>query len=203
MVAKKKASALTVKRIRAMHREYFHGLGRFVDRFSQTEQDMAWIMFMLCGVSFDDAQALFSGVRMDEAMNNIRKLAEIRQIADAPKELLSEAFTQLRQISELRNSLLHYGASFDASSKERTTSNRLRSRNIKSFTVSADGFLRLYHDLEKVEAHVSAALSGVIPSRTWGDPHGELLRRAWLYRFRQPKSKGKQNPNNQARQHPP
>ena len=56
------------------------------------------------------AQAVFSGVRIKEAMSLINRVAEVRPLSKEAKADQDYIFTQLRLITDVRNDILHYGA---------------------------------------------------------------------------------------------
>jgi hypothetical protein len=58
------------------------------------------------------AQAVFSGVRVNGAMQFINRLADAQNWDKARKDELQFMFAQLGIINRLRNDLLHYGASW-------------------------------------------------------------------------------------------
>lgn len=87
-------------------------LGRFISMFSALEAKLQAALWKFAGVSPPSAQAVFSGVRVDGAMQFINRLADAQNWDKARKDELQFMFAQLGIINRLRNDLLHYGASW-------------------------------------------------------------------------------------------
>lgn len=86
---------------------YHLALGRFVDRFAHVEGAVYWTLCTASQVPGLNAKAVFSGVRIETACSQVRRIYEIN---DKPlPKMLERAFSQLKTILEVRNSILHYG----------------------------------------------------------------------------------------------
>ncbi len=91
---------------------YMFALGNFISMFSALEAKLQAALWKFAGVSPPGAQAVFSGVRVNGAMQFINRLADAQNWDKARKDELQFMFAQLGIINRLRNDLLHYGASW-------------------------------------------------------------------------------------------
>ena len=92
---------------------YFLALGRFVSVFAQVESMLATVLWKHAGVPPPLAQAVFSGVRTEAAMQYIRRIADAQNWPAAHKTNIELVFAQLSALTKLRNDILHFGASMD------------------------------------------------------------------------------------------
>jgi len=91
---------------------YMFALGNFISMFSALEAKLQAALWKFAGVTPPGAQAVFSGVRVNGAMQFINRLADAQNWDKARKDELQFMFAQLGIINRLRNDLLHYGASW-------------------------------------------------------------------------------------------
>lgn len=90
----------------AEFRESFIGsLGSFINMFSQVEGMARSLMVHFAGVDAPTALALFSGVKIDQAIQNIRRLHTARKVTLDPA--LNKALEQMAVLTSFRNDLLH------------------------------------------------------------------------------------------------
>jgi hypothetical protein len=89
---------------------YNLALGRFVSIFSMVECCLQTYLWHFAGISKPTAQAVFSGIRVDGAMQLINRIADAHNWHDPAKERIKYVFSQLGMINRLRNDILHYGA---------------------------------------------------------------------------------------------
>ena len=104
---------------------YWRVLGNFVEAFANLEAMMFQSLKFHAGVDTDIARALFSGTRVDAAMQYIRRIWEVRPIAPGRKADMENMFAQIKLMSDLRNKIIHYGT-FVTSDKGRITSTIVR-----------------------------------------------------------------------------
>src|SRR5438128_12465077 len=87
--------------------DYYQALGEFVSSFSQLEINLQLALWQFAKLSKPIARALLSGsTRINEAMNQILKLAEAQKWEDEKKKELKFLFDQLGIINKVRNDLL-------------------------------------------------------------------------------------------------
>ena len=146
-------------------RQYFESLGRFISAFSQTEVNLQTVLWHFAGVSSPIAPAVFSGVRADQAMSRINRVADARRWKQSRKDKLECVFTQLGHIKKLRNDIMHYGATPSSFSfTDWTVTNRLFAHveeRIRIIPISAGILDSAIHDLQKIT--LSSDLHGVGP----------------------------------------
>jgi hypothetical protein len=116
---------------------YWLALGCFVELFARAERIIALLLKMYAGTTSEVVQTVFSGVRMEEAMRQIRRLAEMASADTTTEERaqLKRVFDQLSNINDARNAILHYGSNgdFDVRGTLTITS---RKRSTTTFQVS-------------------------------------------------------------------
>jgi hypothetical protein len=100
---------------------YWRVLGNFVEAFADLEMMMFLSLRFYARLDSDIARALFSGTRVDTAIQYIRRIWEVRPIAPGRKADMENMFGQIKLISDLRNKIIHYGT-FVTSDKGRITS---------------------------------------------------------------------------------
>jgi hypothetical protein len=98
--------------VTAEHEVYWRALGRFIHRYAMLEQQIAYLLSLCAKVPKERAQALFSGVRVKDAMGMIEKLREVRGDPEDPD--LTRLKKHLGDITDMRNNIVHYGATLHA-----------------------------------------------------------------------------------------
>src|SRR5579862_9713778 len=71
----------------AAHQRYWEALGRFIDLFAGTEAIMQLVLWRYANVPTDTARAIFSGVRLKEAIGYIKRIIEV---SDPDKEKVDD-----------------------------------------------------------------------------------------------------------------
>jgi hypothetical protein len=94
----------------AFQDKYYEALGRFVAQFSEIEGIMQSALWELSGMKSPLAQALFSGVRTEEASSKIARIGVAQNWSTKRTAEWNAIFTHLGILRQLRNDLLHYGA---------------------------------------------------------------------------------------------
>jgi hypothetical protein len=170
---------------------YLRSLGAFVHTFAFIEDWMLMLLGMFSDVSDEATPALFSGVRVKEAISFFRRLYEAYQHPiDAE---LDDAFRQLAVINNTRNDILHYGAWLAGT--DRTVSTRRAAHTpdrVREFPMSHETLDAMSADLTSI---VVAFQNVVQRSRPWimpPDPQ-PYMPRTWLYKSPGP-SPGQEKP---------
>jgi hypothetical protein len=104
------SAAELIDRVFGRHSRYMRAVGEFVARFSEVEKRLQITLWELAGVPPPIAQAVFSGIRVEGAMQFINRIADAQQWEAPRKKTLQYLFSQLGKINRLRNDLLHYGS---------------------------------------------------------------------------------------------
>jgi hypothetical protein len=91
-------------------RGYFEALGQFVTYFSMVESTMQKTLWFFAGVAPPIAPAIFSGTRIEAASSNIKRIADATEWPKDRREIFDELTSQLGEITQTRNDLLHFGA---------------------------------------------------------------------------------------------
>jgi hypothetical protein len=91
---------------------YYQALGRFVAEFSAVELLLQSVLWQLTRMNVTAAKAVFSGVRTEDACNKITRIG-VAEAWNAEKTKRWGAISShLGLIRELRNDILHLGASW-------------------------------------------------------------------------------------------
>jgi hypothetical protein len=195
--------------------EYNAALGRFVSAFAGVEGMVFALLTDMVGVSYEVGQAVFSGVRIDAAMDHIRRLCHLRhpdlekpaleEIAPAP---VAECLPRIAPINKVRNSILHYGVLVDQQGLPYTVNVRapLPGKPRVPEPVPLPMLDDMTADLRKIETTLLAhLLLGKLPDEMLEGAYGEALRSAWCYTPRPPNSpdrKGFGSPQGRKRRPP-
>lgn len=91
--------------------EYWRALGMFIHQFSSVEATVQVLLWQVAETSTPTAKAIFSGAKTDVACSFVRRIFQGR--GEELPALLNRSFIQLAHISNVRNSIVHYGAKFD------------------------------------------------------------------------------------------
>lgn len=161
---------------------YFNALGRFVDKFAVVESFMAYSLWHYANTKKEIARAVFSGVKVNEAMSLMKRLMDARNIDSAKREDLEFAFQQLSIITGARNDLLHFGA-VDVPSGAILVTNVLRAHlpeRVTAFPVSKEILDNMTVDLEKILIHLRQHHMGLRPIKRKAVQ--EILQLPWLYK---------------------
>jgi hypothetical protein len=94
--------------------EYYDALGRFIADFSEIEGAMQIALWHFAKVKTPIAQAVFSGVRSDDACNKITRIADAENWPEERKIIWQEISSRLGLLRTLRNDIVHYGAEWVA-----------------------------------------------------------------------------------------
>jgi len=134
--------------------DVFHlALGQFVAKFSETEALIQTTLWELAGVEPPTAQAVFSGIRTDGAMQYINRIAAAQNWPQPRADLALYAFAQLVPINKLRNNILHYGAQLVGPDSWRISNENFVHvpKNISSSVISPASLKQAQADLDEID----------------------------------------------------
>jgi hypothetical protein len=161
---------------------YWLALGQFVSAFSAVEIAMQIALRRFAHVRDPIGAALFSGTRTEAAMQYMRRIAEAEKWDKRRRAQIDVIFAQLRLIQNLRNDLLHYGASFKGLDKF-AISNRLvahAQEKIRETAITLPDLQAMGADLATIEVRL------LVLARKRGERiHPALrpaLRASWQYK---------------------
>lgn len=100
---------------------YMLALGQFVSAFSQAEAHLAAFLWKAAGIDPPVAQAVFSGIRTDAAMQSVRRIADAEAWPTSKTTEVEYVFAHLSAITKLRNDILHYGATMETPTSWKVT----------------------------------------------------------------------------------
>ena len=128
---------------------YMKSLGSFIDLFSIVENLVKRLMAHFAGVDEPTALALFSGVRTDQAIANIRRLHQARKAELDPA--LDAALQQMAVITNFRNDLLHHRVDFTKTPPVTTNRAVVLSENaVRETVIGPDTLMDAGHDLGRI-----------------------------------------------------
>jgi hypothetical protein len=164
--------------------EYYMALGRFVSDFSELEGAMQVALWILSDVKSPTAQAIYSGVRAEDACNKITRIGDANRWSKPRKDEWKIIADRLGILRVLRNDILHYGAKwvgidewlisnkFFAHLPEKATATIISPKILGDATA----------DIEKLLIHLWIFLFGdEISAATRGSYLNPALLRAWRY----------------------
>jgi hypothetical protein len=163
---------------------YLIALGRFVSLFSQIEANLQSALWRFAKVPTPTAQAIFSGIRTDGAMQYIRRIADAEQWSKEKKAELEQVFAKLGAINKLRNDLLHYGATMQEPNVW-TITNKMFAHTpekIQEIKITPAILEDATADLIKVLFHLIIMGWGDEMEPQMRDVFNPVLRRAWQYK---------------------
>ncbi len=179
--------------------DVFHQeLGKFVAKFSETEALIQTVFWEFAGVQPPTAQAVFSGVRTDDAMGKITRIADAQKWPQTRQKRKQHVFDQLKHINKLRNNILHYGAQLEGPDIWKVTNKAFVHvpENISSEVISPQTLKAAWHDLDTIDLLLLDMVLEGREGRPDPDTVDQALKTAWQYKpppqaGRRRKSRGK------------
>lgn len=135
---------------------YYEALGRFVDMFAHVESAIAFTLWHYAKTPRHIARAVFSGVRVDAAIDLINRLTAVTDVSADLQKDLNYVFPQLKFINKARNDIYHYGASGLADGTLDVTNSlkALTEDRVTTFPVSSSILNNMSADLDKIILHL-------------------------------------------------
>jgi hypothetical protein len=161
--------------------DYFAALGRFIHSYARLEVGLH-VLFRHCLGLGDAGRSLSAGESADRLMAMTSRVATARRLEQATIDEIQSVFSHIRDISKLRNSLIHRGA--EIYGDDIISSNLMTARTVEEAEI-----LRM--NLTDIEAATSDCRTAslrlsaiVIPNapNLNTDAAREALARAWVYK---------------------
>ncbi|WP_420564190.1 hypothetical protein [Thalassobaculum sp.] len=162
---------------------YFRALGRFVHRYSAVEAIMHAYHAHLAGLTREMANAVFSGIRVRVARDNIRRMHAVKNKPLDPA--YADVLEQLNIIAAVRDAVIHHGATFeDGKPKHVTNARRAHTEEAtQSFPISADLLDAMSDDLDAILLNVQGAIwRDLLKPREHRMMFGDLQQPSWRYK---------------------
>jgi len=131
---------------------YWQALGEFVEGFASIEAMLALTLSQYAGIRPLIGRAVFSGLRPDTAMSQVRRIMEISDRGEGAREEIEHIFAQVAILNDARNQVVHY-PSFIIEGFGRVVSNASRShvpRTLRELRVSPDILRDMSADLRVI-----------------------------------------------------
>jgi hypothetical protein len=187
-------------------REYWEALGRFIHHFARVEAHIAVNLWKLTRISTRIAQAVLSGVRVNDATSLTNRVLAATRASQATKDEFDYIFKQLNPITKVRNDILHYGTEF-ATGTEFTTSNRLiayLNETIRETPVSATILTEMTDDLVTMQRLLGRLhTTGWVPPEVQDQIFGPHSRGTWRYKPPSQAPRRDKNRGNPPKRKPP
>ena len=164
---------------------FYLALGQFVAQFSETEALIQTVFWELAGIQSPTAQAVFSGVRTDDAMGKITRIADAQKWSLSAKNKKDFIFGQLKHINKLRNNILHYGAQLEGPDTWKVTNENFVHvpENISSEVISPQILQAARNDLDTIELLlIDLILINGPHEQAARDAIDEALKTSWQYK---------------------
>lgn len=176
-----RAADLTPEKKRRMN-AYYRALGHFVHVYALVEAAMALTLWHYAKTPHHLARALFSGVRVRDGIDLIKRAAIATNASQEAREELKYIFDQLGAINSARNDILHYGAGGIAD-ETATVTNALKALSedrITIFPISPILLADMIADVRKIIVHLRAHHIGrPVPRGTYAQA---ILSAPWRYK---------------------
>jgi hypothetical protein len=146
---------------------YWQALGEFIEAFSGAEIMLLEYLRLCAKLRHNVANALLSGVHVDQMIRFIRRVWQIIPPDTDITEKLSGVLDQFKAISDTRNSVVHY-VSLVSSDKGRISSNLTRAlteRHIREHRVSPQILQEMTADVRKISNHLTYAVCALADPR--------------------------------------
>jgi hypothetical protein len=136
--------------------EYYQALGRFVAEFTEIEGGLQVALWNFAKVKSPIAQAVFSGVRADDAANKITRIADAENWSQKKRDNWQAITTRLGILRTLRNDILHYGAEWQIEGDWIVTNRGFvhKPEKIVNTPISVQILSDATADLEKLSLHI-------------------------------------------------
>lgn len=166
--------------------EYWQALGNFIEDFAVVESLLLMFMEHCVKINHDLSNAVFSGIRVQTMMDNIRRIWKIEKPTPESIKEIEEAFTHFKWILDARNTMVHFYSVLDEE-KGHIVSNAQRALTpeaIKEIRISPTTISDMRSDLKKIgSCFMKAAFLSTIPDKSkekimWND---RALQNAWQY----------------------
>lgn len=186
---------------------FWEALGRFIEAFALLEAMMFYLLSHRAGVQLDVAKAVFSGTRVDAAMDLMRRINESRT-GDRTDAELEDVFVHIAALLRARNDIVHFGP-LAGDDNERLVTNALKAltgKQVKSQKFSTETLQNMTHDAFKATIHIALASYPEPKSQEFYSSTG-AQKDAWRYKPPQLEQKPRRSrnramPKSPARQRP-
>lgn len=91
------------------HNEYHRFVGSFISEYARLEFVLRYVLERLSGMTPETYRVMIGFPRSGEVIKKVRQLAETRNLDEDAKASLDDAFSQLTQITAIRDRIVHYG----------------------------------------------------------------------------------------------
>jgi hypothetical protein len=162
---------------------YYRALGKFIAEFAEIEGLMLSALWHLTKVSTPVGQAVFSGVRADDACNKVKRIGDAENWPQSKKAEWKTILDHLKILGALRNDLVHYGVYWSSIDTWYSTNKRIAHTPEKVTTrqISPIILRNATNDLRKLSVLVFVFLYGDQMAVSARKKLRPVLKRAWLY----------------------
>jgi hypothetical protein len=169
---------------------FWEALGTFIHDFAFAEAGLFFLLRTRAGVSKEVSRAIFSGTRIDSAIDFIHRINEAKT-GKRQDPILEPVFEQIKYIANARNDIIHHGP-LAGDDFERKVSNSLKAltdKHRREFSISSETLADMSHDCLKAYVHLSAAEAAESGRESKFGPDHRALKAAWRYKPPRPKNR--------------
>jgi hypothetical protein len=178
--------------------KYLRAVGFFVTMFSLVENKVQEVLWHFTKIDPIIARCIFSGTRTEGAIGYIKRIAEATKWPAGQKHLLDHLASQLGEITQLRNDLLHFGTRGEDVADLLISNEALAhiESRIRATKISASILQNVSADL----LFILVLLNELLGKHEWKSPMqgvmpGSLLKVAWRYKPERPNRQGQKLPD--------
>jgi hypothetical protein len=163
---------------------YYLALGKFIAQYAVVEGLLRVSLWHFASLKAPIAQAIMSGVRTEDAISYINRIADATKWTNEKKASFKTVFNQIQVINKLRNDIVHRGAALQADGTWLSTNKAVAHipERITNTVVSAEALDFARNDLFSIRAALTLLtydhlkIKGLDP---WAKP---ALDGAWQYK---------------------
>jgi len=178
--------------------EYYHALGRFLTEFTDVECALQKALWFFSKAKSPIAQAIFSGVRADDACGKITRIAEAENWSGARLHEWELIRNRVGILRILRNDILHYGANWQLDGTWIVTNKDYvhAAHKITETPVTVDILDDAIADSQKVGLHIFLFLYRDAVSEKASELTRPATQRSWRYKPPQQAGNRRNSPDN-------
>src|SRR3546814_17563315 len=87
--------------------EYHRFVGSFITEYARLEFVLRYVLERMSGMDDATYRVLVGFPRSSDVIKKVKTLAETRKLSDESKAAIDDTFSQLRDITEIRDRILH------------------------------------------------------------------------------------------------
>jgi len=173
--------------------EFYKAFGEFILWYARVENTVHALFRHCTGMPEDVARVISGGMRISDVMGITKRLAKVREFDENTQAEIENVFTQMNEISKLRDVLIHRGGEYVAGHITSTNLATVRFKEdwevvrlkIDDISDAKADCVRLYVRLDSL----------IDPAFYWTNPDAmKWLLQPWRYKHRPPDTPNRASP---------